>query len=43
LTAALVRRACWYFSALFIDTANQGHGVGRGLLELARDGPPGAG
>lgn len=37
-TAALVRDDCWFFSALFIDPAHQGHGVGRQLLDLAWDG-----
>jgi GNAT superfamily N-acetyltransferase len=34
-SAALVRGDCWFFSALFIDPAHQGKGVGRRLLELA--------
>ena len=34
-TAALVRGECWFFSALFIDPAYQGQGIGRRLLELA--------
>lgn len=37
-TAALVRGDCWFFSALFIDPAHQGRGVGRRLLDLAWDG-----
>lgn len=37
-TAALVRGDCWFFSALFIDPAQQGRGVGRRLLDLAWDG-----
>jgi GNAT superfamily N-acetyltransferase len=37
-TAALVRDDCWFFSALFIDPAYQGRGVGRRLLDLAWDG-----
>lgn len=37
-TAALVRGDCWFFSALFIDPAQQGQGVGRRLLDLAWDG-----
>jgi GNAT superfamily N-acetyltransferase len=36
--AALVRGDWWYFSALFIDPAYQGRGVGRRLLELVWDG-----
>lgn len=34
-TAALVRGDCWFFPALFIDSAHEGGGVGRRLLELA--------
>jgi GNAT superfamily N-acetyltransferase len=30
-TAAFVRSDCWYFSALFIDLADQGRGIGRQL------------
>jgi GNAT superfamily N-acetyltransferase len=30
-TAAFVRSDCWYFSALFIDPADQGRGIGRQL------------
>lgn len=37
-TAALVRGDWWFFSALFIDPAFQGRGVGRRLLDLAWDG-----
>ncbi len=35
-TAALVRGDCWYFSALFIDPAYRGQGIGQRLLGLAR-------
>jgi GNAT superfamily N-acetyltransferase len=38
-TAALVRDDCWFFSALFIDPACQGQGIGRQLLDLAWGGP----
>jgi GNAT superfamily N-acetyltransferase len=38
-TAAIVRDDCWFFSALFIDPAYQGQGVGRQLLDLAWDEP----
>jgi hypothetical protein len=34
-----VRGDCWFFSALFIDPAYQGQGVGRQLLDLAWGGP----
>jgi GNAT superfamily N-acetyltransferase len=37
-TAVLVRGDCWYFSALFIDPAYQGQGIGQELLGLAWDG-----
>jgi GNAT superfamily N-acetyltransferase len=38
-TAALVRDGVWFFSALFIDPAYQGRGVGRELLARAWQGP----
>ncbi|GEM_PF-850528 len=34
-TAALTRGECWFFSALFIDPAYQGQGIGSRLLSLA--------
>jgi GNAT superfamily N-acetyltransferase len=37
-TAALVRGDTWYLSALFVDPAFQGRGVGRKLLALAWSG-----
>ena len=37
-TAAWVRDDTWFFSALFIDPAFQGRGVGQHLLQLAWDG-----
>lgn len=36
-TAALVRGDAWFFSALFVDPAHQGKGIGRQLLDRAWD------